>query len=543
MASSSTAASNSAAHRVLVSDTLSEPGLALLKSCPSIVLDYQPGLGKDVTKLKAAIKDAEGLVIRSGTTVTKEILEAARQLKVIGRAGIGVDNVDVDEASRRGVIVMNTPGGNVITTAEHAISLMCALARSIPQATASMKAGKWEKSKFMGSELSGKTLGLIGAGNIGKIVASRAQGLKMKVIAFDPFLTDELAEKLEVERVSLDELFARSDFITIHTPLNDKTRHLINKDAFAKMKKGVFIVNAARGGIVHELDLVAAIEQGIVAGAALDVFEQEPPPADHPLLREDRVISTPHLGAATAEAQENVAVEVAEQFADFFQHDVIRNAVNFPSLSGKMREVLAPFQTLAEKLGSLHGQLAEEAPTELAIEYRGDITDYSLATLTSRIVYGLLRPISEPDSVNPVNAISVAKDRGIQVIESKVREAGDYTNLIRVSVTFSKGKRLRIAGTVFGKSAIKLVSFDEVFLEAPLDGTIVVIHNEDRPGVIGRVGTCLGEHQVNISWMQLGCKKNGQAISFYGVERDVEPDIVAALAKTPGLVSVQKVVL
>jgi D-3-phosphoglycerate dehydrogenase len=420
---------------------------------------------------------------------------------------------------------------------------MCSLARSIPQATASMKKGLWEKSKFMGAELSGKTLGVIGAGNIGKIVVSRAQGLKMKVIAFDPFLTAELAEKLDVERVSLNELFARSDFITIHTPLNDKTRYLINKDAFAKMKKGVFIINAARGGIVHELDLVSAIEQGIVAGAALDVFEQEPPPADHPLLKQDKVISTPHLGAATAEAQENVAVEVAEQFADFFQHDVIRNAVNFPSLSGKMREVLAPFQILAEKLGGLHGQLAEEAPTELAIEYRGDITEYSLATLTSRIVYGLLRPISEPDSVNPVNAISVAKDRGIQVIESKVREAGDYANLIRVSVTFSKGKRLRVAGTVFGKSAIKLVSFDEVFLEAPLDGTIVVIHNEDRPGVIGKVGTFLGEHQVNISWMQLGCKKNGQAISFYGVDTDVAANVVTALAKTPGRLSVQTVVL
>ena len=530
-----------ASHKVLISDKLSEAGLALLKASSDIELDYQPGLGKDIAALKVAIADAEGLVIRSGTTVTKEILEAAKRLRVIGRAGIGVDNVDVAEASRRGVIVMNTPGGNVVTTAEHAISLMCALARSIPQATASMKAGKWEKSKFMGAELTHKTLGVIGAGNIGKIVIDRAQGLKMQVIAFDPFLTDELAEKLQIERVDLDALFARADFITIHTPLTEKTRYLVNKAAFAKMKKGVFLVNAARGGIVNETDLVEALGSGIVAGVALDVFEEEPPSPEHPLLKSEKVICTPHLGAATAEAQENVALEVAEQFVDFFRDSTVRNAVNFPSLTGKLREVLAPFQVLAEKLGHLHGQLAQEAPKEIIIEYHGDITDYSLATLTSMIVYGLLQPMSEPETVNPVNAISMAKERGIGIVESKIREAGDYANLISVTAIFPKGKRLRMAGTVFGKSVLKLVSFDDVFLEAPLEGTSLVIYNQDRPGVIGKVGTLLGEHAINISGMQLGARKDGQAISFYAVERDIDDAVLESLRKIPGLLSVQKV--
>lgn len=527
-------------HKVLVSDKLSDAGLQLLKASPDIALVYEPGLGKDISKLKAAIADAEGLVIRSGTTVTKEILEAAKKLRVVGRAGIGVDNVDLAEASRRGVIVMNTPGGNVVTTAEHAISLICSLARSIPQATASMRAGKWEKSKFMGAELTNKVLGVIGVGNIGKIVVSRAQGLQMKVIAYDPFLTDDMAEKLEIERVELDDLFKRSDFITIHTPLTDKTRNLVNKTAFAKMKKGVFLVNAARGGIVNEADLAEAVEKGIVAGAALDVFDEEPPAPTHPLFALDAVICTPHLGAATAEAQENVALEVAEQFVDFFRDSTVRNAVNFPSLSGKLLEILAPFQLLAEKLGSLQGQLADSAPEQVVITYRGDITDYSLATLTSKLIYGLLTPMSEPEAVNVVNAVAMAKDKGIQIVESKVREAGDFTNLISVALIFGKGKRLEISGTVFGKSVMKLVSFDGVFLELPLSGNILLVTNEDRPGIIGKVGTLLGEQNVNISWMQLGAR-NGTAIAFYGVEQAVNNDVVKRLQTVPGILSVRKV--
>ncbi len=531
-----------ASHKVLVSDSLSENGLSLLKSNPLIALDYQPGLGKDAAKLKTAIADAEALIIRSGTTVTPEIFSAAKALKVVGRAGIGVDNVDLVEASRRGVIVMNTPSGNTVTTAEHAIALLCALVRAIPQATASMRAGKWEKNKFMGAELTHKTLGVIGAGNIGKIVISRAQGLRMKVIAYDPFLTDEMAAKLEIERVDLDALFSRADAITIHTPLTDKTRNLLNREAFQKMKKGVFIVNAARGGIVSETDLLAALEEGKVAGAALDVFEKEPPAADHPLLKSDKVIFTPHLGAATTEAQENVAVEVAEQISAFFTDGTIQNAVNFPSLTGKLREVLAPFQRLSERLGSLAGQLVQEAPSEIRIEYRGEITAYSLASLTSSLLYGLLSPMSEPGVVNPVNAISLAKERGITLTESKVREAGDFTNLISLNLLSGGKAVLRLSGTVFGKAAIKLVSIDDLPLDAPLQGNILLVRNQDKPGVIGKVGSILGEAGVNIAWMQLGClKAGGEAVSLYGVEPAIAEASAKALKAVPGIVSVQKV--
>ena len=360
--------------RVLISDKLSEAGLAIFKRAQGVQVDYQPGLGKDIPKLKEAIKTADAIAIRSGTTLTADILECAGKLKVIGRAGIGVDNVDVAAASKKGIIVMNTPFGNTVTTAEHAISMMCALTRQIPQATASIKAGKWEKNRFMGSELYEKTLGVIGCGNIGKIVADRAKGLHMNVITFDPFLTDEVAEKIGVTKVDLDTLFKDADYITLHIPKTEKTANLLNKDTFAKMKKGVYIINCARGGIINELDLADAISSGQVAGVALDVFAKEPVDPNHPLLKLDQVICTPHLGAATEEAQENVALDVAHQIVAYLTTGTVQNAVNFPSVSGEIMKALAPFLPLAEKLGSLQGQLATESPTEIVVELTGELS-------------------------------------------------------------------------------------------------------------------------------------------------------------------------
>ncbi len=363
--------------RILISDSLSDAGLDILKKAKGVEIDYQPNVHKDIPKLKEAIKTADGIIIRSGTKLTADIIAEAEKLRLIGRAGIGVDNVDVAAASKKGIIVMNTPGGNVVTTAEHAISMMCALTREIPQATASMKAGKWEKSRFMGSEMYQKVLGVIGCGNIGKIVADRALGLKMKVAAFDPFLSDEMASRLGVKKVELDELLKTADYITVHVPKTEKTANMLNADAFAKMKKGVYLINCARGGIVCEKSLADAIEKGIVAGAALDVFEKEPVDPNHPLLKMDQVICTPHLGAATDEAQENVALEIARQFVDFFTTGTIQNAVNFPSVSGEVLAVLQPYITLGEKMGKLHGQLAKESPVEIVLEFSGEITKHN----------------------------------------------------------------------------------------------------------------------------------------------------------------------
>ncbi len=527
--------------KVLISDKLSEAGLAIFKAAKGVEVDYQPGLGKDIPKLKEAIKSAHALAIRSGTTVTAEILAAAPNLKVIGRAGIGVDNVDVAEATKRGVIVMNTPGGNTITTAEHAISMMCALTREIPQATASMKAGKWEKSRFMGTELYQKILGVIGCGNIGKIVADRAMGLRMKVIAFDPFLSDEAAEKIGVKKVELDDLFQQADFITLHIPKTEKTANLLNAAAFGKMKKGVFLINCARGGIVNETDLVDAIEKGIVAGAALDVFEKEPVDPNHPLLKMDQVICTPHLGAATEEAQENVALEVAHQIVDFLVNGTIQNALNFPSVSGEIVPVLKPYLSLAEKIGKLQGQLAEEAPTEIKVEYAGELAKLPTASLTIAVVKGILDPILEGESVNLVNASVIAKTRGIRVIETKVTDSSDFASLLTVTLQF-KNESHKIGGTIFGKTHPRIVRFNDYFLEAVPEGTILVISNHDQPGVVGNVGTILAKNNINISRLQLGSSaKSKQATAFYNIESQVDAKVIQELAKVPGIISVKQV--
>ncbi len=525
--------------KILVSDKLSENGLKILRSAPGLEIDVKTGLKPE--ELAQIIGSYDGLVIRSATKVTPQIVEAAKNLRAIGRAGIGVDNVDLPSATKKGIVVMNTPSGNAVTTAEHAIAMMFAVCRKIPQATASTKSGQWEKTKFTGSELSNKTLGIIGVGNIGRIVADRAQGLKMKVIGYDPFLSKEAAEKIGVTLVDLPQLYQQADVITIHVPISEKTRHLVNQESFRQMKKGVYLVNCARGGIVNEQDLAAALEEKIVAGAALDVFEKEPVPADHPLLKMENVIVTPHLGAATDEAQENVATEVAELMVDFFTKGSVKNAVNFPSVSGEVMKLLRPFIELSEKLGSLQGQLAAALPQEIVIEYSGQILDYNLAPLTQAILKGLLTPMVSDLTINYVNAVVVAKERGLKVVESRIRENEDFANLIAVT-TKQGGTCRRVSGTIFGKNNPRLVRIDDFYLEAVPEGTILVIHNHDRPGVIGNVGTFLGQKSINISRMQLGLTK-GEAIAIYNVEGDVTSEVITGLEKLPNILSVKKVVL
>src|SRR5829696_1761209 len=417
--------------RVLISDALSPAAVQIFKD-RGVEVDFQPKLGADKGKLAELVGNFDGLAIRSATKVTPKILERAKNLKVIGRAGIGVDNVDIPAATAKGIIVMNTPFGNSITTAEHAITLMLALARQIPQADASTQAGKWEKNKFMGVEITGKTLGIIGAGNIGSIVVDRALGLRMRVIAYDPFLSPERAADIGVHKVELDELFKRADFITLHTPLTEKTRNIIDAAAFAKMKKGVRIINCARGGLVDEHALRAALDSGQVAGAAFDVFTEEPA-KDNPLFGHPNVVCTPHLGAATTEAQENVALQVAEQMSDYLLQGAIQNAVNFTSITAEEAPRLKPFVALAEKLGSFLGQLTEAPIKGIRIEYEGNVAEMNTRALTSAAVTGVLRPFLQ--DINMVSAPAVARERGI-VVEEVKREnvARDYESFIRIVI-------------------------------------------------------------------------------------------------------------
>jgi D-3-phosphoglycerate dehydrogenase len=515
------------AYRVLVSDKLAPEGLEILAAQKGLAVDNRPGLPAD--QLLEVIADYDGLVIRSGTKVTAEVIEAATKLKVVGRAGIGVDNVDVPAASRRGIVVMNTPGGNNTTTAEHAISLLLASARHIPQAHASLTKGKWERSKFTGTEVFGKTLGVVGLGNIGRIVADRGVGLAMKVIAYDPFVTPEKAP-LAAELVSLDELFARSDFVTVHVPLTNDTRGLIDREAIGKMKEGVRIINCARGGIVDEEALAEGIRAGKVAGAALDVFVTEPPPADHPLLQLPEVVVTPHLGASTGEAQVNVAVAIAEQVVAFLQRGAITAAINMPAVTPEQREVLAPYLDLGEKLGSLAAQLAAGeqgtragTPVKVGIEYQGDAVDLGTKTVTSAVLRGLLCPFLG-DDLNYVSAPAVARERGIEVEETTSMKASDFRNRVSVKVEFAGGSKHDVAGAVFAGRFGRIVKIDDFFLEAEPEGTILMLHNRDVPGVVGKVGTLLGVNDVNIARLELG-RKGEHAVSLFHVDGEV-PEVV-----------------
>jgi len=519
--------------KVLISDKISDKGVEILKKA-GLAVDVKTGMKSD--ELKACIGEYHGLVIRSATKVTADIIEAAKSLKVIGRAGSGLDNVDKAAASKKGIVVMNTPGGNTITTAEHTIALIFALARLVPQATASMKVGKWEKKKFMGVELFNKTLGIVGLGNIGNQVAKRAQGLEMTVIAYDPFLSEDRAKALGVEKVELPELFSRADFITIHTPLTPETRNLINSETIQKMKEGVRIINCARGGIVNEKDLYDALKTGKVAGAALDVFEKEPVAPDNPLLGLDNVVCTPHLGAATEEAQENVAIAVAEQIADYLIHGTIRNAVNFPSIPADQVLRLQPYLNLAERLGSFAAQVFEGGITGVTIEYMGDAAELNTAPVTIAALKGLLAPILE-ETVNFVNAPFIAKERGIEIKETKSADAGDYQSMIALRIK-AKDKERFFAGTLFSKKDPRIIRIDNFAVEIVPEGIMLLIHNMDKPGVIGNLGTFFGKNNINIARMYFGRESaGGMAISVISIDTPVTPVHLEEIKKMPNILS------
>ena len=500
--------------KVLIADDMSPLAAECLKQA-GIEVDVITGLDKD--GLRDIIGGYEGLVVRSSSKVTSKVIAAADNLKVIGRAGIGVDNIDVDAATAKGIAVMNTPFGNSITTAEHTISMMLAVARQIPEANASTHAGKWEKSRFMGVELMGKTFGIIGCGNIGAVVADRAQGLKMKVIAYDPFLTPERAEDLGVEKVELPELFKRADFISLHTPLTDATRNILNARAFRKMKKGVRIINCARGGLIVEKDLKKALDNGDVAGAALDVFEHEPA-ENSPLFGMDNVVATPHLGAATTEAQEKVAQQVAEQIADFLTTGAVANALNMASVSAEEAPRLKPYMTLAQQLGSFAGQATHSAIRDVTVAYEGLCGELNCRPLTAIVLQGLLSP--QMEGVNMVNAPTIAKERNIHLREVRSGEAGAFQTLITLTVTTQTQTR-SIAGTLFNEEP-RVVRIKGIPIDAKLGPNMIYITNEDKPGIIGGVGTIMGDAGVNIATFHLGrSEEGGNAIAL--IEIDGEP--------------------
>ncbi len=518
--------------KVLISDKM-DPQAAQIFRDRGVEVDEITG--KTPEELKAIIGQYDGLAIRSSTKVTKEIIDAATNLKVIGRAGIGVDNVDIPYASAKGIVVMNTPFGNSITTAEHAIALMFALARQLPEADASTQAGKWEKNRFMGVEVTGKTLGLIGAGNIGSIVASRALGLKMKVVAFDPFLTEERAVEMGVEKATLDELLAKADFITLHTPLTDQTRNILSAENLAKTKKGVRIINCARGGLIDEVALKEGLDSGHIGGAALDVFVQEPA-KESPLFGTPNFISTPHLGASTSEAQVNVALQVAEQLSDYLMTGGVTNALNMPSLSAEEAPRLKPYMALAEKLGSMVGQLSSGVIPRISIHSEGAAAELNQKPIISAVLAGFLR--TQTDTVNMVNAPFLAKERGIEVREIKTEREGDYHTLVRVSVKTQQGER-SVVGTLFGNSAPRLVELFGIKVEADLDGNMLYIVNEDTPGFIGRLGSTLGEAGINIGTFHLGRRAAGEeAVLLLSVDSPIPDAVQKQLASLPGVKTV-----
>ena len=523
--------------KILVSDSLSKQGVEILQKA-GLTVDVKTKMPKE--ELLREIKNYEGLIIRSATKVTAEVIAAADRLRIIGRAGSGLDNVDTTAATKRGIVVMNTPGGNTVTTAEHTMAMIFALARKIPQATASMKAGKWEKERFMGMELYNKTLGIVGMGQIGSHLAKLAQGVTMTVIAYDPYLAEERARKMGVEIMGLHELFRRADIITVHTPLTAETQNIINTETIATMKGGVRIINCARGGIVNEQDLYEALKSGKVAGAAFDVFEEEPVNPSHPLLTLDNFICTPHIGASTTEAQENVAVGIAEQIVDYLTRGIARGAVNIPSVPAELLPRLQPYITLAEKLGLLHSQLYEGGIERVTIEYKGEVAGVNVAPLTIAVLKGLLTPILE-ETINYVNAPVVARERGIEVKEVKSSDAGDFTSLVTIQVEAEK-KTTRIAGALYGRRDPRIVQLDNFHVEIVPEGHMLFILNYDRPGVIGQVGQILGEHQINIARMQCSREeKGGQALLIVGVDAPLPTDVLRAVTASKNIISIKLV--
>ena len=492
--------------KVLISDNLGEEGIKIFEREEGIDVDVNTGLSPD--ELKKIIGDYDGLVIRSATKVTADLLDAAFNLKVIGRAGIGLDNVDIPAATKKGVAVMNTPGGNVVTTAEHSISLMMALSRNIPQGTSSLKNGRWDKKKLQGREIFNKTLGVIGFGKIGSVVADRARGLKMHVVVYDPVVQPEMIEKEGFEWVDLDTLYKQADYITVHVPKNKNTLGMLNKKAFEKMKDDVMIVNCARGGIVNEKDLYDALIEKKIAGAALDVFETEPPTPDYALLKLDNVIVTPHLGASTKEAQTNVAVAVADQIIEYLKHNNIINAVNVPAISGKLLEKLQPYLFLADRMGCFQAQLAVGQLKKISIEYNGDFQGLDLKPVTTAFLKGLLDSLVS-DGVNSVNAPMLAKDMGIKVSETSTADSEKFLNRISITIVTTK-KECTVAGSVFGKADARIVRIDDFIIEIIPEGNLALIHNLDEPGAIASISNALGENNINISQMQVGTAVGGE---------------------------------
>ncbi|MBI3321004.1 MAG: phosphoglycerate dehydrogenase [Candidatus Omnitrophica bacterium] len=513
--------------RVLVADHLSDDGIALLKAESGLQVDVKTGLSS--AELAQVIGPYEGLIVRSSTKVTAEVIAKADHLHVIGRAGVGLDNVDAEAATKRGIIVMNVPAGNTISTAEHTMSLIMALARRIPQADAHLRAGLWERAKFVGTELSGKTLGIIGLGKIGTEVAKRAQAFGMRVIAHDPFLSSERAQQLEIQLTELNALYAEADFITVHTPLTAETRHLIGANELQAMKRGVRLINCARGGILDEEALYQAIVEGRVAGAAIDVFEQEPP-TNHPLLKLEQVVCTPHLGASTQEAQLNVAMEVARQVADALLGRGIRNAVNMPSVDAQTLRVLQPYITLGERLGSLGAQLSGGQIAEVQITYVGEVTAHETSAVTLAVLKGILTPIVG-ENVNYVNASLIAAERGIKVIEAKTSRLEEFANLLSLDLR-SDGTTLTLQGTLSARREPRVVKIDRYFIEAIPEGYLLILKNEDQPGLIGQLGTLLGQSRINIAGMSNGRDKpGGQAITVVNIDHVIPPKVLEQVKK------------
>jgi D-3-phosphoglycerate dehydrogenase len=515
------------APRVLIADKLSSAAAQIFKD-RGIETDVKTGLERDA--LIKIIGDYDGIAVRSATKMTEKVIAAANGLKVIGRAGIGVDNIDVPAATSKGIIVMNTPFGNSITTAEHAIALLLALARQIPQADASTQAGKWEKNRFMGVELTAKTLGVIGCGNIGSIVADRALGLRMRVIAYDPFLSPERAKDIGVEKVELEDLLARADFISFHTPLTEKTKNILNAETLTRTKKGVRVINCARGGLVDEKALRAALDSGQVAGAAFDVFLNEPA-TENPLFGHPNVVCTPHLGAATSEAQENVALQIAEQMSDYLLRGAISNAVNFPSITAEEAPRLKPYIALAEKLGSFAGQLTETGINKVQVTYEGAVANLKTKALTSAAVAGLLRPMLQ--DVNVVSATIVAKERGIVVEETTRETAGDYESLITLTVVTERQSRY-VSGTVFADGRPRIVNIKGIRMDAEFGRSMIYITNLDKPGFIGKFSSTLGDAGINIATFHVGREApGGNAVALIEIDGEMPADVLAKVRALP----------
>jgi D-3-phosphoglycerate dehydrogenase len=528
--------------KIFVADDVSAAGLEPLLAA-GFTVEKRTGLAPG--ELREALRDYDGLIVRSETNVTPELMDAANGLRVVGRAGVGVDNIDVSAATARGIVVMNAPDGNTITTAEHTIALLVSLARRVPQANESLRAGRWERKRFIGVELQGKTLGIVGLGRIGRTVAVRARAFGMNIVAYDPFVAPDQARDLELEIAPLDEVFARADFLTVHTPLTAETRGIVGSQAFSKMKRGVRIINCARGGLVDERALLAAIKEGIVAGAALDDFEQEPPPADHPLIALEEVIATPHLGASTTEAQEGVALTVAEQMRDYLLTGALRGAVNVPALGTQELNALQPYIKLAESLGRFQAQLIDEAVREVQLEYAGDVAELDAAPVTRAFLAGLLRQVSA--RVNVVNAFLIAEERGISVTAAYKRAGSEFAPAIRTRVHTTNGEQT-VAGTLFGGIGPgrdgRFTEINGFRIEAIPHGHMLVTRNHDVPGVIGRIGSILGEHSVNISRFHLGRReRGGEAMAVIETDAPLRPEALIELRAFEQVISARQIEL